>query len=184
MQPTTQTAPLTALASPEGITAAVQALLDQAAIRDLGAMYCILRDDNDMEPLLQTFAPDGTFVSGGREITGHDALREWYTGTMRKWAFSHHIPHSHVITLESDTKASGIVTGNVEYGGADTFRVGAYRWYDEYEKLDGRWVFALRHHKWMWASASDDVSTLGRDTLRVRLPTGEAHAAELLPPAV
>ena len=164
--------------------AAVQALLDQAAIRDLAALYCILRDDNDMEPLLDTFAPDGVFVSSGRPIKGHDELREWYTGTMRKYAFSHHIPHSHVVTLTSPTTATGIVTGSVEYGSDAGFRAGAYRWYDEYEKLDGRWVFTLRHHKWMWAAPIEELSTLGRDTRRVRLPSGEAVEAELLAPAV
>jgi len=183
MQLAKQTSTPDELESNEAVKNAVQALIDKEAIRDLAALYCILRDDNDMEPLLQTFALGGIFISRGRHITGHDALREWYRGTMRANRFSHHIPHAHVIDLKSATKATGVVTGSVEYGDGTRFQLGAYRWYDEYEKIDGRWVFTLRHHKWMFSAPVDELMTIGRDAQRVHLAEGQAIDAELLAPA-
>jgi hypothetical protein len=172
------------LESSDATALQVQALLDKAAISDLAALYCVLRDDHEIDALLECFSPDGTFISGGRRITGHDALREWYLGNMRRYAFSHHIPHSHVIAIESDGKASGIVTGHVEFASSDALLVGAYRWYDEYEKVDGRWVFTLRHHKYMYCAPVDQLMTLGADTKRVRMLQAEPRDAELLAPGV
>ena len=52
------------------------------------------------EAVLQCLAPDGVFVSRGREITGHDALRNWYLGNMRRNAFSYHIPYLCLVEIE------------------------------------------------------------------------------------
>jgi len=181
---TRQTTPPVVGTSPESQQSALQALLDREAIRDLAALYAILRDDHQIDALIQCFAPNGTFVSGGREITGHAALREWYLGNMRRNTFSHHIPHSCVTQLESTTRASGIVTGTAEFPNPETLIVGSYRWYDDYVKIDGRWVFARRDHKWMFAVPVDELPGLGRDVMRIRVTGAEPREAEWHPESV
>jgi uncharacterized protein (TIGR02246 family) len=163
---------------------ALQALLDEAAIRNLVSLYAIARDDHDIEAVLQCFAPDGVFISRGREITGHDALREWYLSNMRRNAFSHHIPHLCVVDFTSPDRASGIVTGNGEFAHPDGLILGAYRWYDDYVKIGGRWVFARRDHKYMYAVPVEKLASLGRDPLRIRMHGTEPIEAEWHPQKV
>lgn len=176
-----QTTPVTLTDSGAAQRAALQSLLDEAAIRNLVSLYAIARDDHDIEAVLQCFAPDGVFVSRGREIVGHDALRAWYLGNMRRNAFSHHIPHLCVVEIESADRASGIVTGNGEFAHPDGLILGAYRWYDDYVKIDGRWVFARRDHKYMYAVPVEKLPDLGRDPLRIRMHGSEPIESEWRP---
>jgi hypothetical protein len=179
-----QTTPPVVEPTLESQQSALQSLVDREAIRDLVALYAILRDDHQIDALMECFAPDGTFVSGGREITGHEALREWYLGNMRRNTFSHHIPHSCVIQLDSATTASGIVTGTAEFPNPETLIVGSYRWYDDYVKIDGRWVFARRDHKWMFAVPVDELASLGRDAMRIRATGAQPREGEWQPQSV
>jgi hypothetical protein len=179
-----QTTPLAVGESAQSQRLALQRLLDQAAIRDLAAIYALVRDDHDIDGLMRCFAPDGAFIHDGEPIRGRDALREYYLGNMRRHAFSHHIPHSHVIDFRDETSATGVVTGHGEFAGADTLVVCAYRYDDEYVKVDGRWMFARRDHAFMYAVPIEELGTLGRDTLRIRWAGAEPREAEWLPKPV
>ena len=179
-----QSTPLEVDDSLESQRRAVQRLLDQAAIRDLAAMYAIVRDDHDIDALMECFAPDGVFMHDGEPIRGRKALREYYLGNMRRNAFSHHIPHSHVIQLIDEHNATGVVTGHGEFADPTTLSVCAYRYEDEYVKIDGRWMFAQRGHAFMYYVPVEELQTLGRDTLRIRVPGAEPRQAEWLPRAV
>jgi hypothetical protein len=176
-----QTTPLQVADSPEALRAAVQALHDQAALRDLVALYAIARDDHDIESLLDCYAPDGTFMHGATPVSGHAALREYYLANMRRNAFSLHIPHSHVISLESPTEGSGLVTGHGEFAHPDTLVMCAYRYTDRYVKLDGRWVFASRGHDFVYALPVGEMAGVGRDRLRLRWPHRPPAEAEWRP---
>ena len=176
-----QSTPLQVGDSSESQRFALQRLLDQSAIRDLAALYAIVRDDHDIDALIECFAPDGAFIHEGQPISGRDALREYYLGNMRKSVFSHHIPHSHVIEFIDEHNAAGIVTGHGEFATPTTLMVCAYRYDDEYVKIDGRWMFARRDHAFMYFLPVDELSSLGRDTRRIRRPGGDAREAEWLP---
>jgi hypothetical protein len=93
----------------------------------------------------------------------------------------HHVPHSCVIGFQSAAQASGIVTGHGEFAHPDGLIVGAYRWYDDYMKTDGRWVFARLDHKYMYALPVAAIAGVGRDTMRIRVPGSELIEAEWLP---
>ena len=179
-----QTTPLEVTDSPESQRLALRQLLDQAAIRDLAALYAIVRDDHHVDALMQCFAPDGAFVHDGQPIRGREALRDYYLGNMRRNAFSHHIPHSHVIEFADEHMATGIVTGHGEFANASTLTVCAYRYDDEYVKIDGRWMFARRDHAFMYSVPIEELASLGRDTLRLRWLGSEPKEAEWLPKAV
>jgi hypothetical protein len=66
-----------------------------------------------------------------------------------------------VIEFQSAAQASGIVTGHGEFAHPDGLTVGAYRWYDDYMKTDGRWVFARRDHKYMYALTVAAIAGVG-----------------------
>jgi hypothetical protein len=176
-----QSTPLEVGESPGSQRRALQQLLDQAAIRDLAAMYAIVRDDHDIDALMECFAPDGAFIHDGEPIRGREALREYYLGNMRRNAFSHHIPHSHLIEFIDEHNATGVVTGHGEFADRTTLSVCAYRYDDEYVKIDGRWMFAERGHAFMYYVPVGELATLGRDTLRIRVSGAEAREAEWLP---
>ncbi|MFD4351247.1 nuclear transport factor 2 family protein [Nocardia sp. NPDC058518] len=147
---------------------ALQRLLDHQAIRDLVTLYAIARDDHDMDALMECFAPDATFVSQGKEYTGHDALREWFGVNMKRNAFSLHIPNSQVIHFDSDSTATGQMTGHGEFAHETAFMVCAYRDSDVYVKRDGRWYLGRRAHSFIYAAPSDQLDVLGREPLTMR----------------
>ena len=57
----------------------------------------------------------------------------------------------------------------------------AYRWYDDYVKTGGRWVFARLDHKYMYALPVAAIAGVGGDTMRIRVPGSEPMEAEWLP---
>ncbi len=86
-----------------------------------------------------------------------------------------------MIEFQSAAQASGIVTGHGEFTHPDGLIFGAYHWYDDYVKTDGRWVFARRDHKHMYALPVAAIVGVGRDTMRIRVPGSEPLEAEWLP---
>ena len=179
-----QTTPIVVDASPESMATALQQLHDLNAIRNLAALYAVSRDDHDIDALMSCFAPDGTFASHGQPICGHDALRKYYLGNMRRTVFSLHTPHSHVVTFESPAKATGLMTGHAEFAHRDAYMMCAYRYNDRYVKQDGRWVFAYRDHAFMYSVPSDSMPGLAREECRVRWPDTAPRRADWAPRSV
>jgi uncharacterized protein (TIGR02246 family) len=172
-----QTTPPVVADTPESLGAALRTLLDQQAIRDLVAIYSVARDDNDMAALLDTFAPEGSFVIGGEPVTGHAALREFYAGNMDRYTTSLHTTHTHVIGVDGD-RASGFVTGHAELALGETLMMAAYRYTDSYARLAGRWVFAERILRFMYAVPAGEMGTSFTSPLRMRWPGTEPAPAE------
>jgi uncharacterized protein (TIGR02246 family) len=163
-------------------TAAVlQRLVDEAAIRDLTALYAVARDDHDIDGLMDCFADDATFLNDGVPFSGKAALREFYLGNMRRHAYSIHIPHSQVIAFDSTTEATGLVTGHGEFANVDGYVMCAYRYNDRYVKRDGRWVFAFRDHAFVYAVPVEQLGGLASEEHRVRWPNAEPAHAEWAP---
>jgi uncharacterized protein (TIGR02246 family) len=173
-----QTTPPLMTESVEALASALQSLLDQQAIRDLVAIYSVARDDNDMESLLDTFAPEGSFVIGGVPVTGHAALREFYAGNMDRYTTSLHTTHTHVIQPGAADQASGLVTGHAELSLGDTLMMAAYRYADRYAKLAGRWVFTERILRFMYAVPFGDMATSFTSAKRMRWPGTEPALAD------
>jgi hypothetical protein len=159
----------------EGVTveAAVQALLHTSAIRDLVTIYSIARDDKDIESLLACFDEDGTFSISETVIQGQDDLRVFYTGNMDRYRTSLHTTHTHLVHLEDDDYATGIVTGHAELSLGDTLMITGTRYWDTYVRRAGRWLFKGRVLKFMYAVPFEEMGSSFRDTLRLRWP-GEA----------
>jgi uncharacterized protein (TIGR02246 family) len=152
------------------VARAVQTLLDQQAIRDLGALYSMAVDDHDIERVLDCFAPDGSFTRAGNKVTGHQALRPFYVGMMDRYVTTLHTPHSHVVWIDGPGQAGGTLTGHAELSLEGTLMMAAYRYDDRYAQLDRRWVFASRSLQFMYVVPFQEMATSFTDAKRIRWP--------------
>lgn len=139
-------------------------------IRDLAATYAIAVDDHDLDTLLGTFAADGTFTVAGETLSGHDAIREFYIGSMERYHTMLHTPEIHLITVEDATHASGIMTGHAELAVHDTLMMTAFRYQDHYVAEQGRWLFRSRSVRFMYAVPFEAMGASFRSTKRIRWP--------------
>ena len=173
-----QTTPPVVTGTADSLASAVQLLLDQSAIRDLVAIYSIARDDNDIEALLECFAPQGSFVINGTPVVGRDALRTFYIGNMDRYTTSLHVTHTHVIQINGADRATGVVTGHAELALGETLMMAAYRYADRYAKTAGRWVFGERILRFMYAVPFDEMGRSFTSPLRMRWPGTDPAPAD------
>jgi len=175
--------------SPEELARQVRALADTEAIRALNALYSVAVDDHDLATVVRCFSPDGTFSRAGTVYSGHDELRPFYASMMDRYVTTLHIPHSHVVEVDSDAgTATGLATGHGELALGDRLLMTAFRYDDRYVRLPddegGRWVFAARDLRSMYVVPIEEMGTSFADSRRIRLPgTEPAEAAfpETLP---
>jgi uncharacterized protein (TIGR02246 family) len=160
------------------LAAALNEIRDREAIRALVALYSMARDDNDLETLVPFFADDGIFEIGGLQVAGRADLRTFYAGNMKKYRTSLHVTHTHVIDHQGD-HAEGIVTGHAELAFAGTLMMAAYRYRDDYVRVDDRWVFGHRRLAFMYTVPVDELATSFTDELRIRWPGREPVSADI-----
>jgi uncharacterized protein (TIGR02246 family) len=165
-----QLTPPSIIDEPGGLERAVQALVDQSAIKNLVALYSITRDDHDIDKLISCFAEDGTFTSRGVTIRGRDDLRAFYIANMGKYTTTLHTSHMHLVQFIDDDEASGLVTAHAELGLGDTLMVAGLRYSDRYVRRVDRWVFQHRTLKFIYAVPFDDMGSSFRDSRRIRWP--------------
>jgi uncharacterized protein (TIGR02246 family) len=163
------------------LTEHLQKLTDQAAIRDLAALYVMAVDDHDIERVLDCFAPTGSFTRAGVKTTGHDALRTFYVAMMDRYVTTLHTPHSHVIATDDANSATGLSTGHAELSLNGTLMMAAYRYSDRYVRIGRRWVFEDRALRFMYVTPFQDMPTTFTGPARIRwpeLPYAEADIPE------
>jgi uncharacterized protein (TIGR02246 family) len=155
----------------------LQQLTDQAAIRDLGALYVMAVDDHDIERVLDCFAPTGTFTRAGTTTSGHAQLRPFYVAMMERYVTTLHTPHSHIVALAGRDAATGLVTGHAELSLDGTLMMAAYRYEDAYVRIGRRWVFRDRSLQFMYVTPFQEMATTFTGTDRIRWPeTGFSEA--------
>lgn len=122
----------------------VQELWDREKIRELTYEYGLAIEAQDAERMANLFTETGSvdFSSLGKGvITGHEALKAFYTSTWPlkvKPFFT-----NHMIKLAGD-RASGICSlENRATRGSESL-IGAGRLHDEYIKIDSGWKFSSR----------------------------------------
>ncbi len=122
----------------------VQELWAREKIRELTYEYGLAIEAQDAERMASLFVPTGSvdFSSLGKGvITGHAALKEFYTATWPlkvKPFFT-----NHMIRITGN-RASGFCSfENRATRGAESL-IGAGRLHDEYVKVDGAWKFSSR----------------------------------------
>ena len=116
-------------------------------IRQLVAKYSLSLDMRDLDAHVNLFAPD---IRVSRELTGRAHLKRWLDDTLRLQftGTSHHIGN-HIIEFDDPDHAHGVVYSKNEHetpredGGTEWVIMQMLYW-DNYERIDGRWYFRRR----------------------------------------
>ena len=116
-------------------------------IRQLAAKYSLSLDMRDLDAHVNLFAAD---IRVSRELTGRAHLKRWLDDTLRQQftGTSHHIGN-HVVEFDDPDHAHGVVYSKNEHetpcadGGTEWVIMQMLYW-DNYERVDGRWYFRRR----------------------------------------
>jgi hypothetical protein len=124
-----------------------------AEIRQLPVRYALAIDSRDMDALVDLFVPD---VRVGRDESGRDALKRWFTDTMRRPKTSVHFVGNHIVDFDDADHAHGIVycRDELEHPARGEWEVGMLQYWDSYVRVDREWCFARRRfHRWYLVDA-------------------------------
>ncbi|MDZ7781518.1 MAG: nuclear transport factor 2 family protein [Halioglobus sp.] len=116
-------------------------------IRQLAAKYSLSLDMRDLDAHVNLFAPD---IRVSRDKVGRTYLKRWLDDTLRLQftGTSHHIGN-HIIEFADPEHARGVVYSKNEHetpraDGATEWVIMQMLYWDDYERIDGRWYFRRR----------------------------------------
>ncbi len=116
-------------------------------IRQLVSKYSLSLDMRDLDAHVNLFAED---IRVSRELTGRQHLKRWLDDTLRLQftGTSHHVGN-HVIEFDDPDHAHGVVYSKNEHEtpteeGAIEWVIMQMLYWDNYERIDGRWYFRRR----------------------------------------
>lgn len=116
-------------------------------IRQLVAKYSLSLDMRDLDAHVNLFAPD---IRVSREAVGRAHLKRWLDDTLRLQftGTSHHIGN-HIIEFDDPDHAHGVVYSKNEHetpceNGDTEWVIMQMLYWDQYERMDGRWLFRRR----------------------------------------
>lgn len=116
-------------------------------IRQLVAKYSLSLDMRDLDAHVNLFAHD---IRVSREATGREHLKRWLDDTLRLQftGTSHHIGN-HIIEFDDPDHAHGVVYSKNEHetpcaNGDTEWVIMQMLYWDNYERIDGRWYFRRR----------------------------------------
>lgn len=115
-------------------------------IRQLVAKYALSLDMRDLDAHVNLFAPD---IRVSREETGRAALKKWLDDTLRlQFTGTSHQTGNHIIEFDDSDHAHGVVYSKNEHetpsDGGDEWVIMQMIYWDNYERIDGRWYFRRR----------------------------------------
>ncbi len=131
----------------ETLLARVDRLESLDEIRQLVAKYSLSLDMRDLDAHVNLFAPD---IRVSRDKVGRSHLKRWLDDTLRLQftGTSHHIGN-HIIEFDDPDHAHGVVYSKNEHetpcaDGATEWIIMQMLYWDNYERIDGRWYFRRR----------------------------------------
>ncbi len=157
----------------------LQQLLDREELRDLVARYALVVDDHDLSVLGTMFHPDAVFDRDGHLAHGWDEIAEMLGASMRGFRRMVHTPHAAVVELTGPDTATGASSGHAELVTGRGVVVAAYRYADEFVRHEGRWVFARRAVRFIYAAPAVEYSDTLPQEDRVRFPGEPPRAAKI-----
>jgi SnoaL-like domain len=145
-------------------------------IRQLPAKYSLSLDMRDLDAHVNLFAPD---IRVSRERVGRDHLKRWLDDTLRLQftGTSHHIGN-HIIEFDDREHAHGVVYSKNEHetpcadGGTEWVIMQMLYW-DNYERIDGRWYFRRRLPCYWYAT---DINKPPVGEQKMRWPDREPYS--------
>jgi hypothetical protein len=132
--------------APAGRAAALASRIDRLEsieeIRMLVAKYSLSLDMRDVDAHVNLFAAD---IRVGRERTGRVHLKKWVDAMLREQfaGTSHHIG-GHIIEFTDADHAHGVVYSKNEHETGTEWVIMQMLYWDDYERVDGRWYFRRR----------------------------------------
>jgi hypothetical protein len=126
----------------ESLTARIDRLESLDEIRQLAAKYSLSLDMRDLDAHVNLFAED---IRVSREAVGRQHLKRWLDDTLRLQftGTSHHIGN-HVIEFDDPDHAHGVVYSKNEHETGDEWVIMQMLYWDNYERINGRWYFRRR----------------------------------------
>ena len=121
----------------------LERLIATDQIRQLASRYAVAMDARDLDALVALFVDD---VRVGRQESGREALRRNFDAQLRNIGISILFVGNHVIDLEDDLHARGVVYCKAEIQDGDCWVHQAIQYRDQYEKREGTWYFVRREH--------------------------------------
>jgi SnoaL-like domain len=160
--PTTRRA---AAARGPALLARVDRLESIEAIRMLAAQYALSLDMRDVDAHVNLFAPD---IRVGRERVGRAHLKVWVDAMLREQftGTSHHLG-GHIIEFTDSEHAHGVVYSKNEHETAHEWVIMQMLYWDDYERIGGRWYFRRRLPCYWYAS---DLNKPPLGDLKMRWP--------------
>ncbi len=137
-------------------------------IRQLAAKYALSLDMRDLDAHVNLFAPD---IRVSRDQVGRGHLKRWLDDTLRQQftGTAHHIGN-HVIEFDDADHAHGVVYSKNEHetpceNGDVEWVIMQMLYWDNYERIDGRWYFRRRLPCY-WYATDLNKPPVGEDKMR------------------
>lgn len=152
----------------------------RAEILELLVRYTFHIDDHDFEALGELFTPDARFGSPGRMHAGRAAIVANYRRLGELYPITLHEARGAVLEFHDDGSVRGQVTGFSEQANAEHTVIASFRYDDEYVVRDGRWRFAARMVRMLYAMPHAELAAGGlRLPERTRWPHRRPTVSEL-----
>jgi hypothetical protein len=148
----------------DDLAARIDAIESRLAIGQLPIRYALAVDGRDLDEWVALFVPD---VQVGRAAFGRDALRAQIDPLLRTFRRSIHQICGHLIELDpSDPgRARGEVYCRAEHEVDERWIVMAICYSDEYERVDGEWLFRRRRERhWYATDVNERPQSVGFDS--------------------
>ncbi len=139
-------------------------------IRMLAAKYALSLDMRDLDAHVNLFAAD---IRVGRDLVGRAPLKAWLDATLREQftGTSHHIG-GHIIEFSDPAHAHGVVYSKNEHETGDEWVIMQMLYWDDYQRIDGRWYFRRRLPCYWYAT---DLNKPPLGELKMRWPQRERY---------
>jgi hypothetical protein len=133
---------MTTSAPQADLLARIDRLESLDAIRQLAGKYSLSLDMRDLDAHVNLFAPD---IRVGRDKVGRAHLKAWVDDTLRNQfsGTSHHLGQ-HIIEFTDADHAIGVVYSKNEHEAGPEWVIMQMLYWDDYERIDGRWYFRRR----------------------------------------
>jgi hypothetical protein len=139
----------------------LDAIESRLAIGQLPIRYAMAVDGRDVAAWLSLFVPD---VRVGRERSGHAELRAFIEPALRTFRRSIHQIVGHRVDLDptDPDRATGATYCRAEHEVDERWIVMAICYFDDYQRVDGTWLFRRRREQhWYAVDALEHPQAVG-----------------------
>lgn len=156
--------------SEESLLQRIDRLESLDAIRQLVAQYALSLDMRDLDAHVNLFAPD---IRVSRDKVGRVHLKRWLDDTLRlQFTGTSHQTGNHIIEFDDADHARGVVYSKNEHETGPEWVIMQMLYWDNYERIDGRWVFRRRLPCYWYAT---DLNKPPLGDMKMRWPGREPY---------